>query len=136
MSPPFRALAAAGLAAALLAPAAALGLAGAASAAEEPPALAAAVAEGTLPALGQRLPDIPFVDPLDREWQNAGRYGGAIETNGPLSMDTVSFVTNTAGDDGGGIRHNAGTAETDPMARILQLAALTWRTNPFRIDLY
>ena len=33
-------------------------------------------------------------------------------------------------------RHNAGTAETDPMARILQLAALTWRTNPFRIDLY
>jgi hypothetical protein len=33
-------------------------------------------------------------------------------------------------------RFDAGQAETDPVARILQLSALSWRTNPFRVDLY
>ncbi len=33
-------------------------------------------------------------------------------------------------------RHGGGTAEAHPVDRILQLAALSWRTNPFRVDLY
>lgn len=32
--------------------------------------------------------------------------------------------------------HDAGAAEADPKARILQLAALSWRLNPFRVDLH
>ena len=33
-------------------------------------------------------------------------------------------------------QYDGGAAQTDPMARILQLASLSWRTNPFRVDLY
>jgi len=33
-------------------------------------------------------------------------------------------------------RYDAGAAESDPVARIRQLAKLSWSTNPFRVDLY
>ena len=33
-------------------------------------------------------------------------------------------------------RFNAGPAATDPVERIIQLAALNWTTSPFRVDLY
>ena len=78
MIPVSRVAAVAGLAAALLAPAFAPSPAAGTSTAEEPPALAAAVAEGRLPPLAERLPEVPFVDPLDRAWQSPGRYGGRL----------------------------------------------------------
>lgn len=46
---------------------------------------------------------------------------------GPSSQNALQAVLD---------RFDAGQAETDPIARILQLAALSWRTNPFRVDLY
>ena len=45
----------------------------------EPRALAAAVAGGALPPLAERLPALPYVDPLDQPWQSIGRYGGRLE---------------------------------------------------------
>ena len=44
----------------------------------EPPALADAVAAGELPPLAERLPESPYVDPLDRPWQSPGQYGGRL----------------------------------------------------------
>lgn len=56
--------------------------------------------------------------------------GGSLTVDGafgPTSQSELQAVLD---------RYQAGTAETDPVARILQLAALSWRTNPFRVDLY
>jgi peptide/nickel transport system substrate-binding protein len=44
----------------------------------EAPLLAEKVAAGVLPPLEARLPDTPFVDPMDRPWQSVGRYGGSL----------------------------------------------------------
>ena len=46
--------------------------------ATEPPALAEQIESGALPPLAERLPDPPFIDPLDRPWQSPGRYGGRL----------------------------------------------------------
>ena len=52
--------------------------AGTVLAAEEPPVLAALVADGRLPPLEQRLPSVPRSDLPERpDWQ-AGRYGGTL----------------------------------------------------------
>ena len=48
------------------------------AAAKEPPVLAERVTAGELPPLAERLPDTPFVDPLDQPWQSEGRYGGRL----------------------------------------------------------
>lgn len=53
-------------------------LAGATARAEEPPALAAAVAAGKLPPLAQRLPRPPNVVALTRPGWTPGRYGGEL----------------------------------------------------------
>ncbi len=47
-------------------------------AAEEPPLLAERVAAGELPPMAERLPETPFVDPLDRPGMTPGRYGGSL----------------------------------------------------------
>jgi peptide/nickel transport system substrate-binding protein len=44
----------------------------------EAPEMAAQVQAGSLPPLTERLPQPPFVDPLDRPWQSVGRYGGQL----------------------------------------------------------
>jgi peptide/nickel transport system substrate-binding protein len=46
--------------------------------AEEPPALAAAVAAGRLPPLAKRLPSPPCVVDVDRPGWSVGRYGGEL----------------------------------------------------------
>ena len=51
-----------------------------ASAAEEPPSLAAAVAEGSLPPLAERLPAEPRQDLPGWEGWSEGRYGGELVT--------------------------------------------------------
>jgi TPR repeat protein len=56
--------------------------------------------------------------------------GGSLTVDGafgPASQSELQSILDT---------FDAGTAETDPIARILQLAAISWRTNPFRVDLY
>lgn len=56
--------------------------------------------------------------------------GGTLEVDGafgPASQTELQSVLD---------RFDAGTAESDPQARLLQLAALSWRLNPFRVDLY
>ena len=47
---------------------------------KESPVLAEAVAEGRLPPLEKRLPEVPSVEPLDQDWQEPGRYGGRLRT--------------------------------------------------------
>lgn len=44
----------------------------------EPPELAAQVEAGTLLPVADRLPETPYVDPLDRPWQSIGRHGGQL----------------------------------------------------------
>ncbi len=44
----------------------------------EPPYLEAQVTAGLLPPVAARLPEVPYVDPLDRPWQQIGRYGGRL----------------------------------------------------------
>jgi peptide/nickel transport system substrate-binding protein len=46
--------------------------------AAESPMLAARVAAGTLPPVEERLPEVPFVDTMDRPWQSVGKYGGSL----------------------------------------------------------
>src|SRR5690606_32476697 len=51
-----------------------------ARAAEEPPALAEAVAAGELPPLAERLPMNPRLDLPERDGWEPGRYGGRLTT--------------------------------------------------------
>ncbi len=44
----------------------------------ESPAIAAKVEAGELPPVAERVPDPPFVDPMDRPWQSIGEYGGQL----------------------------------------------------------
>ena len=56
--------------------------------------------------------------------------GGEIEVDGafgPSSEAAMQAVLD---------QYAFGQAQRDPMARLLQLASLSWRTNPFRVDLY
>ena len=56
--------------------------------------------------------------------------GGDISVDGafgPGSEEAMRIVLE---------RFNAAPAEPDPVGRILQLATLSWSTNPFRVDLY
>lgn len=54
----------------------------------EPPYLEAAVGAGTLPPVAERLPAVPSVEPLDRPWQSAGRYGGDLHLLMARARDT------------------------------------------------
>lgn len=54
----------------------------------EVPSLAEAVAAGTLPPVAQRLPETPYVDPLDRPGQEPGRHGGTLSTTMARGKDT------------------------------------------------
>ena len=45
---------------------------------KESPVLAEQVAAGTLPPVEQRLPSVPYVDPLDQPWQEVGQHGGRL----------------------------------------------------------
>jgi peptide/nickel transport system substrate-binding protein len=45
---------------------------------QESPALGEQVAAGTLPPVDQRLPSVPYVDPMNQPWQEVGRYGGRL----------------------------------------------------------
>ena len=45
---------------------------------QESPTLAARVAAGELPLVNERLPEVPFVDTMDKAWQSVGKYGGTL----------------------------------------------------------
>ncbi len=44
----------------------------------EAPVLAEQAQAGALPPVEARLPAVPYVDPMDRPWQELGRYGGRL----------------------------------------------------------
>ncbi len=44
----------------------------------EAPALEDRVTAGVLPPVESRLPEEPYVDPMDRPWQSIGRHGGSL----------------------------------------------------------
>ncbi len=45
---------------------------------QESPTLAARVAAGELPLVNERLPEVPFLDTMDKAWQSVGKYGGTL----------------------------------------------------------
>ncbi len=45
---------------------------------QESPTLAARVAAGDVPPVSERLPEVPFVDTMDKPWQSPGKYGGTL----------------------------------------------------------
>ena len=45
---------------------------------QESPTLTAHVQTGDLPPVSERLPEVPFVDFMDRPWQSIGQYGGKL----------------------------------------------------------
>jgi TPR repeat protein len=55
--------------------------------------------------------------------------GGELEADGAFGPASEAALQDVLD------RYNAGPAETDPMARILQLALISWQANPFRVDL-
>ena len=59
---------------------------------QEPPALAAAVAAGTLPPVAQRLPAEPSVVTLDGPGQAPGQWGGELRTLVSQPKDTRLMV--------------------------------------------
>ena len=63
-----------------------------AAAYQEPPALASAVAAGTLPPVAQRLPADPLVVALDAAGQAPGRWGGELRTMVSQPKDTRMMV--------------------------------------------
>lgn len=78
--------------AALLAMAMPAAMAAGAGTFREPPALAAAVAAGTLPPVGQRLPAEPSVVALDGPGQAPGQWGGELRTLVSQPKDTRLMV--------------------------------------------
>ncbi|MBL8659923.1 MAG: ABC transporter substrate-binding protein [Rhodospirillales bacterium] len=64
----------------------------AAAAEAEPPALAAAVANRTLPPMDQRLPQTPLKVPFDALGLEVGRYGGDLRTLVGVTKDTRMMV--------------------------------------------
>jgi len=45
---------------------------------QESPTLATRVAAGELPLVNERLPEVPFLDTMDKAWQSVGKYGGTL----------------------------------------------------------
>lgn len=85
----FRRLAAFNIALALLAPLPCAALEPSAPLdVSEVPMLAEAVAAGTLPPVAERLPEHPYVDPMNRPWQTVGRHGGTVTTLMARAKDT------------------------------------------------
>ncbi len=56
--------------------------------------------------------------------------GGYIDVDGAFGPGSQKVMDEVLA------RFDAGPAQTDPVERIIQLAALTWTTSPFRVDLY
>ena len=69
-----------------------LGLASAAHAYVEPPALAPEVKAGRLPPVDRRLPQKPLVVPLGENGTSVGHYGGALNTLAGRTRDTRLFT--------------------------------------------
>ncbi len=63
-----------------------------AKASEEPPLIAELVASGDLPPMAERLPETPFVDPLDKPWMRPGRHGGTLRLLMGGSRDVRQMV--------------------------------------------
>jgi peptide/nickel transport system substrate-binding protein len=55
-----------------------LGVANAGNGFIEPPSLEERVSAGELPPVVNRLPVMPFQEPMDRPWQSVGRHGGTL----------------------------------------------------------
>ena len=66
--------------------------------------------------------------------------GGAqrliVELGGEIAVDGAFGPTSEAAYQVILDRLDAGPVRTDPQERILHLAALSWQSNPFRVDLY
>ena len=56
--------------------------------------------------------------------------GGDITADGAFGPSSEAALADVLA------RHDAGPAESDPVGRIVQLAALVWTSSPFRVDLY
>ncbi|MEP0943746.1 MAG: hypothetical protein ABJH20_18725, partial [Rhizobiaceae bacterium] len=66
--------------------------------------------------------------------------GGAqkliLELGGDVSVDGAFGPSSQSAMDEVLLKYNAGSAATDPVERIIQLAAISWKISPFRVDLY
>ena len=58
------------------------------------------------------------------------------ELGGEVEVDGAFGAGSRAAYDAVLAQHGGGTAETDPVDRIVQLASLVWKTSEFRVDLY
>ncbi|MEP1423224.1 MAG: caspase family protein [Tateyamaria sp.] len=56
--------------------------------------------------------------------------GGDVTVDGAFGLGSQSAMDEVLS------KYNGGSAATDPVERIIQLAALSWKTSPFRVDLY
>jgi peptide/nickel transport system substrate-binding protein len=59
---------------------------------KETPSLAKDVAEGRLPAVGQRVPETPSIVPFDQPWQQPGEPGGTMRIIMARAKDTRLMV--------------------------------------------
>ena len=71
-----------------------------------------------------------------RESLDGGAQKLIVELGGDVEIDGSFGSGSQQAMDGVLSRFGAGPAETDPIERIIQLAALSWTTSPFRVDLY
>lgn len=67
---------------------------------------------------------------------NAGAQKLIVELGGSVVIDGAFGSGSQKAMDGVLAKLNAGPAATNPVERIIQLAALSWTLSPFRVDLY
>lgn len=73
---------------------------------------------------------------LDRKTVAGGTQKLIVELGGEVTVDGAFGPGSQAAMDALLAKLDAGPAASDPIERILQLAALTWTMSPFRVDLY
>lgn len=77
-----------------------------------------------------------FLASLPSEAIDAGAQALISTLGAPVQIDGAFGASSQAAMDTVLESRGAGSAETEPLARLLQLASLYWATSPFRVDLY
>ncbi len=71
-----------------------------------------------------------------QEMVDGGAQKLIAEMGGDVSVDGAFGTSSQQALDEVLSRYGAGPAASDPIERIIQIAALTWKVSPFRVDLY
>lgn len=77
-----------------------------------------------------------LLESFSRKSLGGGAQKLILELGGEVAVDGAFGAGSQAAMDEVLSRYNAGTAETDPVERMVQLASLIWAQSPFRVDLY